>query len=155
MTKKTFKCGSSFKKLQNFRLTPQDCVILNVQYRLCFTKVCETGWIFDWNSFNLGTKLNVLKNVLMRAERKVYFPWEHMSFFVAIMLRASSRRAYPAGIYLLKVNNRNTRTRFEKCSKLTIKTPQRRQWRCSGVFIVNFQHILHLVLVFLWLTLNM
>ena len=33
---------------------------------------------------------------------------------------------YPAGIYLLKVNNRNTRTRCEICSKLTIKTPERR-----------------------------
>ena len=33
----------------------------------------------------------------------------------------------PAGIYLLKVNNRNARTSCEKCSKLTIKTPERRQ----------------------------
>ena len=32
----------------------------------------------------------------------------------------------PAGIYLLKVNNRNTRTRCVICSKLTIKTPERR-----------------------------
>ena len=32
----------------------------------------------------------------------------------------------PAGIYLFKVNNRNTRTRCEICSKLTIKTPERR-----------------------------
>ena len=32
----------------------------------------------------------------------------------------------PAGIYLLKVNNRNTRTGCEICSKLTIKTPERR-----------------------------
>ena len=32
----------------------------------------------------------------------------------------------PTGIYLLKVNNRNTRTRYEICSKLTIKTPERR-----------------------------
>ena len=30
------------------------------------------------------------------------------------------------GIYLLKVNNKNTRTRREICSKLTIKTPERR-----------------------------
>ena len=37
-----------------------------------------------------------------------------------------------AGIYLLKVNRRRT-----------------------GVFIVNFEHISHLVLVFLLLTLNM
>ena len=28
----------------------------------------------------------------------------------------------PAGIYLLKVNNRNTRARCEICSKLTVKT---------------------------------
>ena len=60
----------------------------------------------------------------------------------------------PAGIYLLKVNNRNTRTRYEICSKLTINTPERRHWRRSGVFIVNFEHISHLVPVFLLLTLN-
>ena len=35
-------------------------------------------------------------------------------------------KVYPAGIYLLKVNNRNTRTRCEICSKLTIKTSERR-----------------------------
>ena len=28
--------------------------------------------------------------------------------------------------------------------KLTIKTPERRHWRLSGVFIFNFEHILHL-----------
>ena len=32
----------------------------------------------------------------------------------------------PAGIYLLKVNNRNTRTRCEICSKLTVKIPEQR-----------------------------
>ena len=26
---------------------------------------------------------------------------------------------------------------------LTIKTPERRKWRRSGVFIVNFEHISH------------
>ena len=59
------------------------------------------------------------------------------------------------GIYLLKVNNRNTRTRCEICLKLTIKISERRQWRRSGIFIVNFEHISHLVLVFLLLALNM
>ena len=33
----------------------------------------------------------------------------------------------PAGIYLLKGNNRNTRTEYEVCSKLTTKTPERRR----------------------------
>ena len=63
-------------------------------------------------------------------------------------------RSFPAGIYLLKVNNRNTRTRCEICSNLTIKTPEWRQWRGSGVFIVDFEHISQLVLVFLLWTLN-
>ena len=63
--------------------------------------------------------------------------------------------AFPVGIYMFKVNNRNSITRCEICSKLTIKTPERRHWRRSGVFIVNFEHISHLVLVFLLLTLNM
>ena len=58
-------------------------------------------------------------------------------------------------IYLLKVNNRNTRTKCEIFSKLAIKTPERRQWRHFGVFIVNLEQIPHLVLVFLLLTFNM
>ena len=58
----------------------------------------------------------------------------------------------PAGNYLFKVNNRNTRARCETCSKLTIKTPKGLPWWCSGVFIVNSEHISHLVLVFLLLT---
>ena len=50
---------------------------------------------------------------------------------------------------MFKVNNRNTRTRCEICLKLTIKTRKQRQWRRSGVFIVNFELISYLVLVFL------
>ena len=62
---------------------------------------------------------------------------------------------FPVVIYLFKVNDINTRARREICSKLTIKTPERRHWRRFGVFIVNFEHILHLALVFLLLNLNM
>ena len=42
----------------------------------------------------------------------------------------------------------------EISSKLTIKTPERLQCRRSSVFILNFEHISHIVLVFLLLTLN-
>ena len=66
----------------------------------------------------------------------------------------SFQLCYPTGNYLFKVNNRNTRTRCEICSKLTIKTLERLPWRCSGVFIVNFEHISHLVLKSLLLTLS-
>ena len=51
---------------------------------------------------------------------------------------------------MFTVNNRNTRKKCEICSKLTIKT-ERRQWRRSGVFIVNFEHISHLFPVLLLL----
>ena len=44
-------------------------------------------------------------------------------------------------------------TRCEICSKVTIKMPERRHWRCSDVFFVKFEHISHLLLVFLLLTL--
>ena len=68
-----------------------------------------------------------------------------MKFFSS---SSRSRDKHPAGIYLLKVNNKNTTTRREICTKLTIKNDT------NGVFIVNFVHISHLVLVFLLLTLN-
>ena len=46
----------------------------------------------------------------------------------------------PADIYLLIVNNRNTRTRCVICSKLTIKTPERRQ--ASLLLTLNISHTL-------------
>ena len=61
-------------------------------------------------------------------------------------------RTLLANINLITGNNGSTR---EICSKLTIKTPERRLWRLwrrSGFFILNFEHILHLFLVFLLLT---
>ena len=64
-------------------------------------------------------------------------------------------KTYQVGIYLLKVNDRNTKTRYEICSIVRIKTPERCQWRRSGIFILNFEGISYLVLVFLLLTLNM
>ena len=60
----------------------------------------------------------------------------------------------PSNNYLFKVDIRNTRNRYELCSQLTIKTPERRQSRCSSIFIVNFEHISQLFLVFLLLILN-
>ena len=61
---------------------------------------------------------------------------------------------YSAGIYLFKVDNENTRTVCEICTKLTIKTPAWGHWHRSGVFIVNFEQISHIVVVFPLLTLT-
>ena len=92
--------------------------------------------------FSYDDKLTEIVYILQNATAPCY-----NIFFVT-----SCRRATQAGIYLLKNNNRNTRTRCEICSKFTIKTPGRRQWRRSAVFIANFEHISHLALVFLSLT---
>ena len=50
------------------------------------------------------------------------------------------RDTFPVGIHMFEVNNRNSRIWCKTCSKLTIKTPERRS---------------HLVLLLLLLTLNM
>ena len=39
----------------------------------------------------------------------------------------------PTNVYLFKLNNRNSTKKYH--------------WRCSGVFIVNFEHISHLSIV--------
>ena len=54
--------------------------------------------------------------------------------------KSSSKTSNPACVYMLKVNNRNTRTRYEICSKLTIKIPERNH--CSSVSIVNFEYVI-------------
>ena len=48
------------------------------------------------------------------------------------------KNSFPANIYLFKVNNRSIRKKSEIRSKLTINATERRQWRCFGVFVVNF-----------------
>ena len=65
---------------------------------------------------------------------------------------ACTRCYSPAENYMFNVNNKNTRRMCEIYSKLTIKTPEGRL--SSGVFIVNFEHISHLALLFLLLTLS-
>ena len=87
---------------------------------------------------------------------------EHSLFIVVKLLRFKYKRwriflkyllliHFPAGNYMFKVNNRNTRTRCEICSKLTIKAPERRHACQPDAW--HFGHISHLVLVFLLLTL--
>ena len=130
-------------------------------------------------SFIFHTQINVNCNMaaiviffLIHANVYTQKYWKHtcQSLNQVTPLQSSIQTSYPASNYLFKVNNRNTRTRCEICSKLTIKTPERRQWGLSGVFIVSFEHISEvnnkdtrttsferisdLVLVFLLLTLN-
>ena len=57
-------------------------------------------------------------------------------------------------IYLFKFINRNTKKGFQIYLMLTIKTQEGRHWRRSKVFIVKFEQISHIFLMFLLLTLN-
>ena len=59
------------------------------------------------------------------------------------MQREVTQPSFPAGNYMLKVNNRKTLEQGVKYVQ-----------SCSSVFTVNFKYISHLVLVFLWLTLS-
>ena len=66
------------------------------------------------------------------------------SFFVLHCInQVNYNKQTSANICLFKVNNRNTKKRCEMCSKLSVM-----------FLLVNFEHIWHLFLVFLLLTLN-
>ena len=69
-----------------------------------------------------------------------FFNFPLWAVYLNMVINKSNAFSFPVGIYLPKVNDRNTRTRCEICSELTIKTPKRRHWCRSGVFIVNFEH---------------
>ena len=115
----------------------------------------------------------LLSNILQHIV-PFYTPWKHQKTFNFLVFSGGIEKEYrilksmrmnenigtiwvngkfstvdPAGIYLLKINKRNTRTRCEKCSKLTIKT------LLILKDIASFEHISHLVLGFLLLILNM
>ena len=70
------------------------------------------------------------------------------------LTKETPRRCHQANICLFKINNRNTRKRCVICSNLTIKIPEQHRWRRLSIFIVNFEHISHLFVLFLLLTLN-
>ena len=58
--------------------------------------------------------------------------------FIKILKREKDTNTYPVGIYLLKVNNRNTRTRCKICSKFP-NTPllARLFWQYGSVKILD------------------
>ena len=77
-----------------------------------------------------------------------YDAGRHMSVLCSFSLCCSffaydyQKRVDPVGIYLLKVYNRNTRTRCQICLKLTMKTPER------GVVLMSLLLTLNIFYVF-------
>ena len=84
--------------------------------------------------------------------------YQENSYFMMVVFEfkkiRTSADVFPDGINLFKVNNGIIRTMCETFSNLTIKTAERCQWDCSGVFIANFEYVSHNVLVFLLITLK-
>ena len=74
-----------------------------------------------------------------------------MIFFI---FNAVNLNLYDFKFYQLLPNFKQKLQPAITCLKLTIKTPERRQWSRSGVFTVNCEHITHLVLVFPLLTVS-
>ena len=62
-------------------------------------------------------------------------------------------KALPSRHLLVKLNNKNTRAMREMGPKLTIKTPEQRQFYRSVVYLVSIEHISQLILIFLLLIL--
>ena len=71
--------------------------------------------------------------------------------YLNLILQKKQISIYPANIYLFKLNHGSAIAMSEICST---KTPEWRWWRRSGIFIVNFEQISHIVLVFPLLFLN-
>ena len=59
---------------------------------------------------------------------KLLYPGVYLGHRQILWWSFIAKSVNTAGNYMTKVSNRNTRTRFEICSKLTVKTPERRQW---------------------------
>ena len=98
--------------------------------------------------------LNLCLFVCLSLERVINYQVQIFLIYHSKLNISSLESMKPASIYAFKVNNRNTRKRCAICSKLTLQTPERPQGRRCGVFITDFEQILHLFLVFLLLTLN-
>ena len=62
----------------------------------------------------------VQNNLKIFVKFYIFFKFNFFDNFLSIITRD-----IPAGNYLFKVNNKNTRKRCEICSKLTIKIPER------------------------------
>ena len=66
----------------------------------------------------------------------------------------TNKKAHPSRHLLFKANYENTRTIYEICSKLIIKTPDQRPRLRSDVFHVSFEQISYIIQEFPLLTLN-
>ena len=91
-----------------------------------FDITCSIDITCSFPNFNFFLLLIVFKKACWSS-----YDWriQVQSIFSSMVMRLFKwGLSVPAGIYLRKVNNRNTRTMCKSCSKLTIKTTERCHW---------------------------
>ena len=110
-----------------------DCPVMTIAYyAICENHECES---------KTGTKPNFHPGVVLKIiSRTVTFKKRPG---VICFGESPMNITYPVNIYLFKVNYWKTRKTCEICSKLTIKTPERRQWRHSVFFLFLTLNIFH------------
>ena len=94
-----------------------NCEGLRIWYIVCLFKKC----FFD---------IHWCDNHYPHLKLRFYFKWKPQP---TILIQAS----LPAGIFLFKVNNGNTRVMCGICLKLTIKTLERHHWIHFGVLCLT------------------
>ena len=102
-------------------------------------ELCECVWPFAWLALKVSAYSQVINKIM------------NVILCSKLTIKTTKRGQFQANIYFFNVHNKNIKKQYEICSKLTIKTPERYH---SGIFIANFEHIPHLFLVPLLLTLN-
>ena len=110
-------------------------IVLHIQ---CATSNCDVCCVKCQSDWKQNCLLNPLPSLVL------YF-----TVFQVRIIKSSECNPFSAKIFLVQSPQWNTRRKCEICSKLTIKTPEQRHWRCSGVLNVNFEHVSHLFLMFL------
>ena len=115
----------------------------------------NNGWSVLW-AIQI-TVLSKMKketgNLVYFDKKKILFSILKQKYLLKVDKKASNENTL-IGLGLLNISKRNIKRNFEICLKLTIKTPDRRHWRRSGIFTVSFEQISHHALVFLLLTLS-
>ena len=90
--------------------------------------------MLDWFKFN-SLKANPDKFQFMVLEAN-----KNKSFSInvrGISIPSKNEVIFPVGNYMFKVNNRNTRTRYEIGSKLTTKMAERCQWHFVNELLLS------------------
>ena len=146
-----------------------------IQFNRCFTDNPANICLFKVNNRNTRKRWVICSMLTTKTPEQRHVSWGVFWVILWLISRETQIKFFhsildefetiPVGIYLLKVNNINTRTRWEICLKLTIKTTEQHPYTetsqlyegvvlvsllltlltyftpCSSVSIVHFKHV--------------